>query len=152
MIADRWALTAAHCFDDFKNGLSDVPKRSNVITIRDNTNNLELVEVRRVYKHPNYEYPILYNDIALVELGRRVEYNYEKFGDTPACINQGLEDILRTATVQGHGLTETGTRGRLLETNITVISNPQCKHTLEYNSTDNNRNQKKILRLFHQYS
>ena len=145
MIADRWALTASHCFDDFRNGVSDGPKKVRVIQIRQETKHVEDVEVRHVYKHPNYRFPNLYNDIALVELGRRVEYNYEKFGDTPACLDQGLEDILRTATLQGEGKTETRNKGTLLETNLTVISNQQCKDILEYNVTHNENNRRKIL-------
>ena len=38
--------------------------------------------MKKVYKHPLYKYPSLYNDVAVIELGRRIEYNYEKFGDS----------------------------------------------------------------------
>ena len=31
-----------------------------------------------MYKHPNYQYPKLYDDIAVLELGRRIDYNFEK--------------------------------------------------------------------------
>ena len=39
-----------------------------------------MIEVKRYYKHPNYEYPKLYNDLAMMELGRRIAFNYEKVG------------------------------------------------------------------------
>jgi len=46
----------------------------------------------------------LYHDIAVVELGRRIEYNFDKFGDTPACLDQGQNPpdfwFKRTGTVQ----------------------------------------------------
>ena len=39
-----------------------------------------MIEVKRVYKHPNYRYPKLYNDLAMIELGRRITYDYKKVG------------------------------------------------------------------------
>ena len=99
-------------------------------------------------RKPEYTYPRLYNDVAVLELGRRVEYNYEKFGDTPSCIDKGkiASKIGKIATVQGYGLTETGTKGRLLETNVTVISNSDCKTQLQGNTTENIIAQKKIIK------
>ena len=40
--------------------------------------NRELLEMKKVYTHPNYKYPSLYDDIAVVELGRRIVYDYEQ--------------------------------------------------------------------------
>ena len=48
----------------------------------------ESIEIKKIYKHPNYVYPNLYNDIALLELGRRVKYDFDTFGDTPTCLDQ----------------------------------------------------------------
>ena len=56
------------------------------------TSHKEVVEVKRVFKHPLYKFPTLYNDIAVIELGRRIEYNYNKFGDTPICLDRGKYD------------------------------------------------------------
>ena len=47
--------------------------------------------------------------------------------------------------MQGYGLTETGEKGKLLETNLTVISNPMCKEILNANITGNIDNRKKLL-------
>jgi len=103
------------------------------------------VEIKRVYKHPDYRYPNLYNDVAVLELGRRIEYNFDKFGDSPSCLDQGLDKPDKIATVQGYGTTETGDKGKLLETNVTVITNQRCKDILNHNVTDNLNNRKKIL-------
>ena len=147
VVSDRWVVAASHCYDDFQNGVSNGPQKVRVNTIRDNTNHLELIEIKRVYKHPNYKYPNLYDDVAVLELGRRIEYDFDKFGDTPSCLDQGIDITDKIATVQGYGTTETGTKGKLLETNVTVISNQMCKEILNANITgpngDNNR--KKIL-------
>jgi hypothetical protein len=145
VVSDRWVVAASHCYDDFKNGVSDGPQKVRVNTIRDNTGALELVEIKRVYKHPEYRFPNLYNDVAVLELGRRIEYNFDKFGDSPSCLDQGIDITDKIATVQGYGTTETGDKGTLLETNVTVISNQQCKEILNFNVTDNNNNRKKIL-------
>ena len=51
------------------------------------------MEIKKVYSHPSYSYPSLYTDIAVVELGRRVEYDFKKFGDSPTCLDQGDRDI-----------------------------------------------------------
>ena len=94
-----------------------------------------------MYKHPLYKYPNLYNDIAIVELGRRIEYDYNKFGDSPTCLDRpGQENVGKIATVQGYGTTEEGEVGSLLETNVTVITNDQCKEYFNYNETLNKNN------------
>jgi len=144
MVTDRWVVAAAHCYDDFEVSASNEPRKIKVNTIRDNTNHTEVIEIKRVFKHPQYKYPNLYDDIAVLELGRRVEYNYDLFGDTPSCIDQGQDNEDRTATVQGYGLTELGERGELLETNVTVINNEYCKEILDSNTTDNKNARSKI--------
>jgi len=146
MISDRWVVAAAHCYDDFATGVSLGQRKVRVNTIRDGTPSHEIVEIKRIYKHPEYKYPRLYNDVAVLELGRRVEYNYEKFGDTPSCLDKGISKIGKIATVQGYGLTETGTKGSLLETNVTVISNSDCKTQLQGNTTEDIVARKKIFK------
>ena len=47
-------------------------------TIRAGTQFKETIEIKRIYRHPNYVYPQLYNDIALLELGRRIHYDYDQ--------------------------------------------------------------------------
>ena len=44
----------------------------------DNRGFQELIEWKKVYSHPNYVFPRLYDDIALVQLGRRIPYNFTK--------------------------------------------------------------------------
>ena len=49
-----------------------------VQNLRDGTPFKESIEAKRVYQHPHYQFPLLYNDIAMIELGRRIPYDYEK--------------------------------------------------------------------------
>jgi len=131
LITDRWALGASHCNDDFQVGASIEPKQIRLNTIRTNTPYKESVEVKRIFKHPHYKFTNLYNDIALLELGRRVEYDYDRYGDTPSCLDSGIDLTGKTGSVQGYGVSETGKRGTLLETNVTIISNEECRRTLD---------------------
>jgi len=69
----------------------------NDFKIDDKTNKInksisqELVEVKNTYIHPRYRYGELHADIALLELGRRVEFKLDEFGDTPICLDKGLD-------------------------------------------------------------
>jgi len=91
-----------------------------------------------VTQHPKYVHPNLYNDIAVIELGRRLPENFLKYGDTPTCLDDGTENIIgRTATVQGYGKTETGSVGTLLEADLTIISNDDCWDIIKHNVTLN---------------
>ena len=57
------------------------------------------------------------------------------------CLDKRREDdyIGSVASVQGYGETENGTRGDLLEANVTVISNEKCKEYLQKNATDHKK-------------
>jgi len=141
MIADRWAVSAAHCFKDLGQKYDDYGnKEIERVVIRGATSYKEEVEFKRAYTHPLYKSPELYNDVTLIELGRRVEYDYDTFGDTPACLDRGVYTKFgKNATVTGFGLNEknkqTGKANQA--TNVTVIDVDECKKTLQANVTDN---------------
>ena len=73
IISDRWAVSAAHCYDSL-----DIEDKKRVVRIRHGTPFEETVEIRKVYRHPDYKYPRLYNDVAVLELGRRIEYDFKR--------------------------------------------------------------------------
>ena len=50
--------------------------------------------------HPEYRFPELHSDIALIELGRRVEFKLDEFGDTPTCLDKSLDLPGKLVTVQ----------------------------------------------------
>jgi hypothetical protein len=58
-------------------------------TIRTQTKHKEAIEMKRAFKHPLYKYGRAYDDIALVELGRRIVFDYDTYGDTPTCLDLG---------------------------------------------------------------
>ncbi|XP_023346958.1 uncharacterized protein LOC111715813 isoform X2 [Eurytemora carolleeae] len=127
LIADKWMITAAHCF---KFGKDIAEKQLQVI--RSLIPALkELVEVKRIYVHPEYRFPELHSDIALIELGRRVEFKLDEFGDTPTCLDKGLDLPGKLVTVQGYGITLKDKGGTLLETNTTIIAMKDCVDKLD---------------------
>ena len=77
IITDRWMIAAAHCYDDFT-GSQNKGREIKVNIFRDNTEHKEVIEIKRIYKHPKYQFPELYDDIAVLELGRRIVYDYKK--------------------------------------------------------------------------
>ena len=63
------------------------------------------------------------------------------------CLDQSQEQDAwagATAVAQGYGTTETGTNGLLLEVNVTVISNKDCREMLRYNTTQKRTVKKKV--------
>lgn len=149
-ISDRWALGAAHCYESYETDQYDIIQRT---VLRENTNASESVEIRKIFKHPLYTTGSLYNDIALLELGRRIVYDFEEQGVTPDCLDQGLDLTNWPATVSGFGLTPCKEEGKissnnwqkLREMNVSLISNPSCQKQLratnlsqEYKKTINN--------------
>ena len=62
-------------------------------------------------------------------------YDFEKFGDSPACIGTDRNIENQIALTQGFGITENTVdvteERKLLETNVTIISNDECYNKLE---------------------
>ena len=102
--------------------------------IRHGTDYAETIEVKRTFMHPGYRFPSSYNDIAISELGRRVIFDFDTYGDSPMCT--GDTELLdgKTAIVQGFGLTEQGKQPKdLLQTEVYLVSNEKCAQTLRNN-------------------
>ena len=48
----------------------------------------EQIAVKRIYKHPGFKNGELYDDIALIELDRRIEYDFDKVNMYPILITK----------------------------------------------------------------
>merc|ERR1712025_900513 len=59
-------------------------------------------------------------------------------------MDKGIEIEGKLGNIQGYGLTEFGVRGKLLEANVSIISNNDCVEALRYNLTDNSVARKQI--------
>ena len=128
LITDKFAISAAHCFDFSPSSESKIMI---VLTINSLTSEKEVVEILRVFNHLQYKYPTLYNDIAILKLGRRIKYDYDITGVTPVCLKREAVQGEPTAKVVGRGITEKGTRGKMLETEVRIIPNKHCKQVFD---------------------
>ena len=55
-------------------------------------------------------------------------FDYEKYGDSPTCLNEDCEIAGKESILQGFGKTETGDfPNKLLETTVNTITNRECK-------------------------
>ena len=75
-------------------------------------------------------------------LERKIVYDYDKYGDTPTCLNDQFDISGKNATAQGFGITETGEQrkveeGRILNLENTVItmSNEECCQWIKNNAS-----------------
>ena len=106
--------------------------------LRPGTEYAETIEIKRTFMHPGYQFPVSYNDISLSEVGRRIIFDFEKYGDSPLCFKKVKNHEGTLALVQGFGLTESGKQsGELLQTHVTVISNEKCAEILKHNISSN---------------
>ena len=82
----------------------------------------------------HYNLELMINDPSLTM------YHFQ-FGDTPSCLDQGEDNVGEVATLLGYGNTENGRNGfNLLEANVTLISNEECRSRLQHNiSSDPNK-------------
>ena len=51
------------------NSSTNLREEIRTIKMRDGTDYKESIEIRRVFVHPGFQFPSLYNDIAVAELG-----------------------------------------------------------------------------------
>ena len=77
----------------------------------------------------------------LLTLERRIIFDYDKYGDSPNCLGKDeLEDLAgQVGLTQGFGKTELENEGagKLLEANVTIISNEDCYEKLNNIITTN---------------
>lgn len=71
---------------------------------------------------------------------RKIEYDFDRFGDSPTCLGQSLDIAGQDAIGQGFGITETGGfPDNLLEAKVEIIENQQCVDWLNFNATGSKR-------------
>ncbi|XP_022819248.1 venom protease-like [Spodoptera litura] len=98
LISDRFILTAAHCIIESAIGpvtfvAMGILKRSDPMKL------WQIYKVRRIMQHPEYAPPSKYNDIALIEIDRPVQYSKDVF---PACLDyEGQDQFNAQATGWG---------------------------------------------------
>lgn len=106
MISEFFLLSAAHCENDRENGPAAVAKLG-AVNLKDSGPNAQLIPISQFTKHPSYKTSEKYNDIALIQLQNKIEFN--EFV-RPACLNTEPLDTLhwKQAIASGFGKTQYG--------------------------------------------
>ncbi|XP_053953818.1 trypsin-1-like [Anastrepha ludens] len=122
-IYDRgFVITAAHCL--YHSNDLPVVVRPGGFALND-TEAWDL-DIEEVIEHPDYEYPYVYNDIAIVRL--RTPFYGNPFHDAPACLWAGPSST-ENVTAIGYGDTQFGgvSSPLLMKTNLVTIKNNECQ-------------------------
>ncbi|XP_055529767.1 serine protease persephone-like [Wyeomyia smithii] len=135
LITDTFVLTAAHC----------IPKNSRPTVVLLGTIKLDsgvVVRIKEFYPHPEYRSSRSYNDIALIELEKKV-VNEEYV--VPICLYSDTADLPENLVMsaEGFGITDVDHQTRsaeLMKVNVTTVALNKCNQTFfENNLLTNNR-------------
>ncbi|XP_023949934.1 venom protease [Bicyclus anynana] len=139
LISSRFVLTAGHCTETPNKLLRD-PKPQIVRlgdqnlnpNVRDNASPVD-IPIKTIHKHPGYESPVKYNDIALLELNADVDF---EDSIRPACLwtkpdFPGYSKAIAT----GWGVVDprqpTKTSDELKKVSLSLLETNFCNKTLE---------------------
>ncbi|XP_053559001.1 transmembrane protease serine 9 [Bombina bombina] len=125
LIADRWLLSAAHCFDIYSD-----PKLWAAYLGTPFLNGVEgrVERIFRIHKHPFYNVYTLDNDVALLELPSPLSYtNLIK----PICLPDSSHSFLEGTRcfITGWGSTKEGgpMSRQLQKASVTIVGDQTCK-------------------------
>lgn len=125
IIAQRWALTAAHCF--YKN---INPGNSRVKSgVTDITGDSGWEKIEAIYIHQNYNANSFENDIALIKLKKISKGKVIPRASKSMVLNKG-----QLFEVSGWGVTKKGTVSEVLrKTMVPYVEKSKCNHKNSYN-------------------
>ena len=130
LISKDWVITAAHCV-----GSGDPADIRVDLGQHDLFSATEAVLVRKylseVHIHPDWDSQTISNDVALLKLDKPLDFSQVSHV-RPICLPTGSENFEGSAAkVAGWGMTSTstGTSRVLLEADVTVLTNSECKAT-----------------------
>ncbi|XP_046835710.1 serine protease snake-like [Vespa crabro] len=122
LISPFWVLTASHCTYG-PNGSPTVAK----IGIRDIKDEKAgtVIGIEQMIRHPSYNPPAMYADIALIKLKRTVTFNTLI---KPACLYQLYDNVPMKVWISGWGVTEFGGEQseKLQKAQLDIIDNIAC--------------------------
>jgi secreted trypsin-like serine protease len=133
LIAPDWVITAAHCVN-FRKRPADLRILAGVSDLKHDKG--QIVEVKRILVHPNYDPQVFSSDIALLQLKKPVA--------NPVVIplfsrKSSLAGV--TSTVIGWGNMRGANNGilypyKLQEVQLPIVSNQECNEGFEQNYSD----------------
>ncbi|XP_026730634.1 serine protease snake-like isoform X2 [Trichoplusia ni] len=117
IISERFILTAAHCTNGgvFGNAaFVAVGTQKHV----DREKHWKIYNVKRIIKHPEYNEPSWYHDLALLETESEIRFDEEIL---PACLDVGIRDASVAETAGTYGPTENQTQTRRTGDDLQMI-------------------------------
>ena len=126
LIADRWILSAAHCFTDTRGRVIDADEIALVLGAANLNSNTRIIRfVSSVTVHPEYDPATSRNDISLLEMTESVTLS-------PVTLSSAADPVPdddERATVIGWGaLSETSAgTSQLQEADVPVVSTNACR-------------------------
>ena len=135
MISNLWILSAAHCTagtdaSQWHASLGDHDYESNT------ESNHITVNIALILDHPDYDGPSTNFDFALLKMQNTIDFSvYPHIRPVCLPVNDANTYNNFIATVTGWGTTSSGgpVSNKLMEVNVEVISNTECKNDYNYN-------------------
>ncbi|CAK1548123.1 unnamed protein product [Leptosia nina] len=130
IISDEWVLTAAHCTKAYSN----IDDTTVVVGTNSRTNGGTRYKAERVVNHEHYDRRSLENDIALVKVKGKIQFDDKvRKVSLPGSNTEGGLDLV----ISGWGSTGTKAPERLQKLNVKSLSVRQCQNDLRgYHVTD----------------
>ncbi|XP_011879472.1 PREDICTED: trypsin 3A1-like isoform X2 [Vollenhovia emeryi] len=130
LISHTWVLSAAHCTFGPEDGF---PTHAKIGFHNVTDKNAIITAIKNTIRHPQYDPPKMYADIALVQLTDKVTFAYKSI--RPACLYQVYDPVPEKAWVSGWGRTEYvgNISDVLLTAELNIVDNLEC--TRKYNSS-----------------
>jgi len=134
LISDRYLITAAHCINNIETGILRV--RLGEWDVRDKSEFYPHVEseVSGTYIHPDFYEGNLENDIAVIKIGKPVDYTKQPH-ISPVCLPPPQSEFTgQTCTITGWGKDGWGSQGEfqaiLKETKVPILNHDVCQQVL----------------------
>ena len=103
LISERYMLTAAHCL---LGGRPQVVRLGALNLTSTSAGDPQEYLIEEVVQHPQYRHPLVYHDLALLRLDRRVRFSEHV---KPFCLYDGRRSLVgEVSHVSGWGATEFG--------------------------------------------
>ncbi|XP_069849489.1 transmembrane protease serine 9-like [Dipodomys merriami] len=136
VVADRWLLSAAHCFNNTK--AEQVQAHLGTASLLGTGGSPVKLGLRRVVLHPHYNPSILDFDVALLELARPLVFN--KYIQ-PVCLPLAIQKfpVGRKCMISGWGNMQEGNATKpevLQKASVGVIEQKVCSSLYNFSLTD----------------
>ncbi|XP_044765999.1 serine protease snake-like [Coccinella septempunctata] len=130
LISERFVVTAAHCTYSRDAGSPKVVRLGEIDLTKSSGRRSRFdFNVAHIIAHPDYNYPLRYNDIALIELDRDVSFtDYIR----PACLYTSTHIEQTQSVATGYGKNEFAASeniNKLMKVVLHIYKNEKCAQT-----------------------